>query len=127
MTVGSLLAPAIVRFGSGVPQDRTQAMIELGEPLDFLPNSAPERIELLCAAAVIVTFVDLDTAVDRVLGAARRTYEAVGDARSEAVWLAAQSIVRSVHGDDGDAADELAERARIGLGIDRRPGRSRPS
>ncbi len=109
---GRLLArAAITRFGSGVSPDRTQAMIELGEPLELLPHSAPERVELLCAAAVIVTFSDLDTAADRVLGAARRTYEAIGDARSEAVWLAAQSIVGSVRGDGADAAAELAHRA----------------
>ncbi len=111
---GRLLArAAIIRFGSGVSPDRTTAMIELGEPLDMLPHSAPERLELLCAAAVAVTFADLDTAADRVLAAARRTHEAIGDARSEAVWLAAQSIVGSVRGDDLDAAGELARRAGI--------------
>jgi hypothetical protein len=88
-------------------------MIELAEPLDLLPNTATERVELLCAAAVVVTFVDLDVAADRVLVAARRTYEAVGDARSEVVWLATRSIVGSVRGDDMDAADELAERAAV--------------
>ncbi|MEO6653223.1 MAG: BTAD domain-containing putative transcriptional regulator [Ilumatobacteraceae bacterium] len=109
---GRLLArAAIVRFGSGVPPDRTKAMIELGEPLDLLALSAPERVELLCAAAVIVTFLDLDTAADRVLLAAKRTFEAQNDARSEAVWLAARSIVGSVRGADADDVRQLAMRA----------------
>lgn len=109
---GRLLArAALVRFGAGVPPDRTKAMIELGEPLDLLPASAPERIELLCAAAVIVAFLDLDTAADRILIAARRTYESIGDARSEAVWLAAQSIVGSVNGDGVDTAAAMADRS----------------
>ncbi len=111
---GRLLArAALIRFGAGVPPDRTKAMIELAEPLDLLPSTAAERVELLCAAAVVVTFVDLDMAADRVLVAARRTYEAVGDVRSEVVWLAARSIVGSVRGDDMDTADELAERAAV--------------
>ena len=91
---GRLLARgAIVRFGSGVPQDRTQAMIELGEPLDFLPNFGARTYR----AAVRRS---RDRHVRRSghrrrpcprCGTTLRTYEAVGDARSEAVWFAQRS------------------------------------
>ena len=109
---GRLLArAAMVRFGFGVPPDRTAAMIELAEPLDLLDDAAPERIELLSAAAVIVTVLEQGDAVDALLAAARRTYEATGDARTEAVWLAARSIADSVSGRDRSRAATMADRA----------------
>ena len=91
---GPLLAQAaLVRVGSGVPDDKTAALVELTEPLELLAADAPERVDLLCAAAVIVTFIDGSPAAERLLDAARLSYESTGSLRCEAIWLAASSIV----------------------------------
>ena len=94
---GPLLAQAaLVRVGSGVPEDKTAALVELTEPLELLAADAPERVDLLCAAAVIVTFIDGSPAAERLLDAARLSYESTGSLRCEAIWLAARSIVAGV-------------------------------
>jgi DNA-binding SARP family transcriptional activator len=55
---GQLLArAALARFGSGVPADMMGALVELTEPLELLPSSAPEQVDLLCAAAAVVSFL----------------------------------------------------------------------
>ncbi len=70
---GQLLAQAaLVRVGSGVPEDKTAALVELTEPLELLAADAPERVDLLSAAAVIVTFIDGSPAAERLLDAAQR-------------------------------------------------------
>ena len=98
---GQLLAQAaLVRVGSGVPEDKTAALVELTEPLELLAADAPERVDLLCAAAVIVTFIDGSPAAERLLDAAQKAHESTRSPRSEAVWLAARSIVAAVHGAD---------------------------
>ena len=82
---GPLLAQAaLVRVGSGVPEDKSAALIELTEPLELLAADAPERVDLLCAAAVIVTFIDGSPAAERLLDAAQQAYESTGSLRSEA-------------------------------------------
>jgi len=109
---GQLLARcALVRFGSGTPTDKTQALVDLMEPLDLLPATAPEQIDLLCAAAVIVLFIDASHAADRLLAAAERLHAAAPTDRSEIAWLTARSIVGSVRGTDPALVDEWANAA----------------
>ncbi|HWM20411.1 MAG TPA: AfsR/SARP family transcriptional regulator [Ilumatobacteraceae bacterium] len=109
---GPLLAKvALVRVGSGVPEDKSAALVELTEPLELLAADAPERVDLLCAAAVIVTFIDASPAAERLLEAARQAYESSTSLRSEAAWLAARSIVTAVHGADADTVHEMAANA----------------
>jgi|GEM_PF-4616385 len=109
---GPLLAQcALARFGSGVRADRTAALVELTEPLELLPMGAPQRLELLCAAAVVVTFIDASEAADRLLDAAQRTFDRLGSRRAEAVWLAARSLVGAVRGVDIEQVDAWAARS----------------
>ena len=106
---GQLLAQAaLVRVGSGVPEDKTAALVELTEPLELLAADAPERVDLLCAAAVIVTFIDGSPAAERLLDAAQKAHESTRSPRSEAVWLAARSIVAAVHGADAAVVRDMA-------------------
>ena len=68
---GDLLArAALVKFGRGVGGDRNSALIELAEPLDMLPVSAPRRVELLCASAAIVSLTGAGPAAQRLIQAA---------------------------------------------------------
>lgn len=117
---GALLARcAKARIGSGVPGDLGDSLIELIEPLDLLPMAAPERLELLSFAAVIVTLIDASPAADRLLDAAQRSYERIGSPQAEAVWLAARSIVGSVRGVAIAETSAWAERAyRIACELD---------
>jgi DNA-binding SARP family transcriptional activator len=109
---GHLLARcALVRFGSGTPTDKGQALVDLMEPLDLLPTTAPEQIDLLCAAAVVVLFIDASDAADRLLAAADRLHRAAPTARSEIVSLTARSIVSSVRGADPETVDHWAAQA----------------
>ena len=109
---GELLARcSLVRFGSGIPTDKSAALIELTEPLDLLPLSAPEQIDLLCAAAVLVIFIDASDAADRLMAAAERLHEAAPTTRSEVVWLTARSLVGAVRGTDPGHVDEWSARA----------------
>lgn len=109
---GPLLARcALVRFGSGIPSDKAAALIELTEPLDLLPVSAPEQIDLLCAAAVLVIFIDASDAADRLTAAAERLHLAAPTVRSEVVWLTARSLVGAVRGVDRALVDEWSSRA----------------
>ena len=100
-----------MRFGSGIPSDKSAALIELTEPLDLLPLSAPEQIDLLCAAAVLVIFIDASDAADRLMAAAERLHEAAPTTRSEVVWLTARSLVGAVRGTDPGHVDEWSARA----------------
>jgi hypothetical protein len=109
---GQLLAKAaLVRVGSGVPEDKTAALVELTEPLEMLPADAPERVDLLCAAAVIVTFIDASPAAERLLDAARHAHDASESLRSEAVLLAARSIVAAVQGAEIETVHEMASQS----------------
>jgi DNA-binding SARP family transcriptional activator len=109
---GHLLARcALVRFGSGTPTDKSQALVDLMEPLDLLPATAPEQIDLLCAAAVVVLFIDASDAADRLLAAADRLHQAAPTERSEIVSLTAHSIVGSVRGADPESVDAWAASA----------------
>lgn len=109
---GPLLAQAaLVRVGSGVPDDKSAALIELTEPLELLAADAPERVDLLCAAAVIVTFIDGSPAAERLLDAAQQAYESTGSLRCEAIWLAARSIVGAVRGADVESVHEMASKS----------------
>jgi len=109
---GHLLArSALVRFGSGISSDKNAALIELTEPLDLLPSSAPEQVDLLCAAAVLVIFVDASDAADRLLTAAERLHHAAPTTRSEIAWLTARSLVGSLRGVDPGQCEGWSERA----------------
>jgi hypothetical protein len=109
---GQLLARcALVRFGSGTPTDKTQALVDLMEPLDLLSATAPEQIDLLCAAAVLVLFIDASDAADRLLAAAERLHAEAPTERSEIVSLTARSIVGSVRRADPELVDSWAAAA----------------
>ena len=109
---GALLARcAKARIGMGVPDDLGDSLVELIEPLDLLPTAAPERLELLSFAAVAITLIDASPAADRLLEAARRSYERIGSPQAEAVWLTARSIVGSVRGAPIAETSAWAERA----------------
>ena len=109
---GDLLARvALVRFGRGVADDRHDALIELAEPLDMLPSSAPVRVELLCASAAIISLTGAGPAAQRLIEAAEREHHVVGSVRTEAVWLAARAIVSAVDGRDPEYFRGDAERS----------------
>lgn len=109
---GPLLARcAMARFSSGVPKELDQAIVELTEPLELLPAGSPERVDLLCFAAVIVAFTEATPAALQLLDAARRSHERSGTPRAEAVWLVSQSIVGAIRGADAQQIDEWATRA----------------
>ena len=109
---GDLLArAALVKFGRGVAGDRHHALIELAEPLDMLPSSAPVRVELLCASAAIVSLTGAGPAAQRLVEAAEREHHDVGSVRTEAVWLAARAIVSAVDGHDPETFRDDAERS----------------
>jgi DNA-binding SARP family transcriptional activator len=109
---GQLLArAALVRIGSGAPEDTSAALVELTEPLELLPIDAHERVDLLCAAAVIVTFSDASTAAERLLDAARHSHESTGSSRSDAICLATRSMVAAVHGGDVESVHEMASQS----------------
>jgi DNA-binding SARP family transcriptional activator len=112
---------ALVRFGSGIPDDKAQALLDLLEPLDLLPATAPEQIDLLCAAAVFVLFIDASDGADRLLAAAERLHTAAPTKRSEVAWLTARSIVGSLHGVDPKELDDWTSRA---LALARDTGRA---
>ncbi|MGH9135078.1 MAG: AfsR/SARP family transcriptional regulator [Ilumatobacteraceae bacterium] len=99
MRDGDLLArAALVRAGLGTPEDKTAALIELTAPLELLAADAPQRVDLLCAAAVIVTFIDASPAAERLLAAAETAHEATRSLRSEALVLGSRSILAAVRG-----------------------------
>lgn len=109
---GPLLARcAMARFSSGVPKELDQAIVELTEPLELLPAGAPERVDLLCFAAVIVAFTEATPAALQLLDAARRSHERSGSPRAEAVWLVSQSIVGAIRGVGSHQIDGWATRA----------------
>jgi DNA-binding SARP family transcriptional activator len=109
---GPLLARcAMARFSSGVPKELDSAIIELTEPLELLPAGSQDRVDLLCFAAVVVSFTEPSPAALQLLDAARRAYERGGSPRAEAVWFASKSIVGAVRGADVRQIDEWATRA----------------
>jgi DNA-binding SARP family transcriptional activator len=109
---GPLLARcAMIRFGSGVPFEKQSALVEIIEPLELLPASAGEQLDLLCVAAVVVTFIDSSEAADRLVAAADRVHELAPTPRSEAVVLTTRCIVGSVRGVPVDQLVALADRA----------------
>ncbi|MCU0261189.1 MAG: AfsR/SARP family transcriptional regulator [Ilumatobacteraceae bacterium] len=102
-----LAAAAITRFQAGVPSDKYDVMVEMTEPLELLPPTARERIDLLCAAAVIVAFIDASASADRLVMEAERTHERIGSPKSLAVLLVARSLVAAVRRDpDATLADD---------------------
>ncbi|HSL74935.1 MAG TPA: AfsR/SARP family transcriptional regulator [Ilumatobacteraceae bacterium] len=109
---GPLLARcAMARFGGGVPTDLARAIVELTEPLDLLPAASPDRVDLLCFAAVAVAFSGGSPAALPLLEAARRSHERSGSRRAKIVWLASQSIVGAVPGADAQQIDDWATQA----------------
>lgn len=96
---GEVLArAALVKFGRGVAGDRSAALVELAEPLDILPASAPARVELLCASAAIISLTGSGPDAQRLIRAAQREHHEAGTARTEALWLSARAIVSAVDG-----------------------------
>jgi tetratricopeptide (TPR) repeat protein len=109
---GPLLAKAaLVRFGAGTPDDKTAALIELTEPIDLLPPTAPEQVDLLCAAAVIVTFIDASGAAEQLVEVAERVDRRVRSTRSQAVLRVAQALVGAVRGEPVARIRTLADEA----------------
>lgn len=115
---GALLARAALAFvGLGTPDDKAKVLVTLTEPLALLPPDAPERVDLLCAAASLVTFIDASDTIHRLVAEAERLDASRGDDRSRLVLLVARSLVASLDAEtldrsasDGAAALELAHR-----------------
>ncbi|MET0911506.1 MAG: AfsR/SARP family transcriptional regulator, partial [Ilumatobacteraceae bacterium] len=107
----TLARSALVRFGAGIPIDWNAALIELCEPLDLLPADAPERVDLLSAAAAVVAFSDAGPQADRVVQAAGATHRAVSTPRTEAVLSAITTIVDAVAARPDRGAYERAQRS----------------
>lgn len=109
---GQLLAKAaLVRFGAGVPDDKMSAIIELTEPIDLLTPTARETIDLLCAASVIVTFIDASEAAVRFVEEAERVHARFDSDRSRGVQLVAKSLGGAVSGRPMDETHSLAVEA----------------
>jgi DNA-binding SARP family transcriptional activator len=106
-----LAAAAMVRFGRGIPDDKHAAMIEMLEPIELLPPDASEQIELLCAAAVIVTFIDASESAERFLEEAERLTTRADTPRAGAAIRMARSIVGTVRRGPVAAAIESADEA----------------
>ncbi len=95
---GELLAlAALVRFGAGVPIDKSEGLVEFLEPLSLLPADAPEAVELLCCAAVTVLFTDGSSAASQLLAEAEKVYQRDRSDRSRALVLVSRSLVASVN------------------------------
>ena len=109
---GKLLTrAAMVRFGSGVSSDRRAVLVELTEPIELLPSNSPEQVDLLCMAAVIVTFIDASDVAARLVEQAEHVYEETGTDRARAVLLVARGLLGSVHGDPLDVVEARAVEA----------------
>lgn len=118
---GQLLArAALALVSTGVPDDRAAALIALTEPLDLLDPHAPERVDLLCAAAVFVVFIDASDVMHRLLAEAERLAGYREDRRAELVLLVARSLVDSL---DPSRADRSARDAEAALALARELGR----
>lgn len=102
---GDLLArAAIVRFGAGVPDDKTRALVDLTEPIPLLEPSAPVRVDLLCAGAAIVALTENSSVALQLIAEAERLHDALRSDRSQAVLLVARSIVASLDPNRFDSA-----------------------
>ena len=109
---GKLLTrAAMVRFGSGVQSDRRAVIVELTEPIELLPSNSPEQVDLLCIAAVIVTFIDASDVAARLVEQAERVYAETGTDRARCVLLVARGLLGSVHGDPLDVVEARAVEA----------------
>ncbi len=114
---GPLLAKiAVAGFGHGAPGDLEAGFTELMEPLELLPSAAPERVDLLCAAAAMVGVSSGSSAGEALLAAAVEINETQGTDRTAAVLAATRCIVAAATGgapDDVEAnALEALELAR---------------
>jgi DNA-binding SARP family transcriptional activator len=115
---GRLLArTALTRFGAGVPDDWSRALVDLTEPIPLLAPDAPEQVDLLCAGAAIIALSDASGAAQRLVSEAERVDAAVRSERSRAVLLVARSLVASFDDQrfdqavaDGRSAMEIANR-----------------
>jgi DNA-binding SARP family transcriptional activator len=109
---GQLLArSALARFGSGVPADMMGALVELTEPLELLPSTAPEQVDLLCAAAAIVSFLGSVDAAEQLVDLAADLHRRQHTIRSETVLLTSRSIVGALKGAPLEQVDAWATRA----------------
>lgn len=109
---GRLLArSALVRFGAGVPDDKSAALVELTEPIELLSPGDPAQVDLLCAAAVIITFIDASQAAEQLVEQAELAHERIGSTRSAAVVLVARSLVSAVRGDPIETTEAQAVEA----------------
>lgn len=84
---------ALARFGRGVPLDWHRMLVDLTEPLSGLVPDSRLRLELLGAAAALLSFTAPGTATEQLLHAAEETHRAIGTAYSEAIALAVRAIV----------------------------------
>ena len=116
----SLARAALIGFGSGIPTQKSEPLVELSEPLSLLPPDAPERIELLCAAAVVIGVVDAGSSARRLVEAAEETDAVVRTPRSEVAFLAAKAIVAAVDADASAHLDDISEWSRRALLLARR-------
>jgi DNA-binding SARP family transcriptional activator len=99
---------AVTSLGGGLSTDANEGLVELLEPLELLPRTAPERVDLLCAAAVMVALTSGSTGGRRLIDAATELDDDQGTPRSGAVLAAARCIAGAVSGEPPDHLEELA-------------------
>jgi len=99
------------RFRLGMPTSMRSVLVELTEPIGLLPTASPIRLNLLCQAALAISFVSASPSSGRLVEAARRTAELIGTPRADAVWLSSRAIVASAAGDDPTEFEPWATRA----------------
>lgn len=106
---GPLLARiAITSFGHGATTDLGAGLVELLEPLELLPTTAPERVDLLCAAAVMASLTSGSTAGELLLAGASEVHDAQANERTAAVLAAARCIVSAGLGSDAALVEAQA-------------------
>lgn len=109
---GRLLArAALARVGAGVPDDTSQVLVELTEPIALLDDHDPEQVELLCVAAVFVMLIDAPEAGRRLVEEAQRRHDRFGTERTQVLVLLARSTVHSGTAEGLDEAGADADRA----------------
>lgn len=106
---GPLLAKvAGVAFGQGASPEIRSGLVELMEPLELLPSNASARVDLLCAAAVMVTLTSGSAAAELLLKNAAELHDTIQTERSGAVLAAARCVVGA---GAGAPVEELERRA----------------
>ena len=109
---GRLLAlVATARFMRGIGVGDDDELVGLTEPLDLLPRRATERIELLGAAAAMVSFSRPSVTADRLFEQVEALADELDDPRIELVRLITACVVGSRHAMPFREIDSMSRKA----------------